>query len=168
MAKKIVSALEKAAEKVNGAMRWLCVVILFGMMLLGTGDVVGRYLFNKPVIGTYETFGVLLPALVLLGLAYTQSARAHVRIELVISHLSPRLQAAIGIFTSLIMLFITCLIFWGGLSLSLRYWHLGNLINTIRVPIFIPQLVVPIGALALAFVLIVQILEYLTGPAERS
>ena len=47
------------------------------MMLLGTADVTGRYIFNKPILGTAEIFGILLPAIVLLGLAYTQEAQAH-------------------------------------------------------------------------------------------
>ncbi|HJX12427.1 MAG TPA: TRAP transporter small permease [Dehalococcoidales bacterium] len=168
MAKKIVSTLDKAAGKICGAMQWLCVVILFGMMLLGTGDVLGRYLLNKPITGTYETFGFLLPALVLLGLGYTQAARAHVRIELVITRMPPRLRNAVGIFTTVIALGIACLIFWQGLGLSIKYWHLGKMIDTIHLPIYIPQLVVPIGALALSFVLLVQLLEYITGQAQRS
>ena len=168
MAGVIVSALEKATDKLNGALKYLCVALLFGMMLLGTVDVGGRYLFNSPVSGTYEIFGVLLPCIVLLGLAYTQAARAHIRITLVFERLPSQLQRVLGVFTTLIAMFITVLIGWHGLALSLRFWHMGKEIDTIQVPIFIPQLVVPLGALVLFLVLLVQLLQYLVKPGEGS
>ncbi len=164
----IVRALEKATDKLNVVLKYLCVALLFGMMLLGTADVGGRYLFNSPVFGTYEIFGVLLPAIVLLGLAYTQAARAHIRITLVLQRLSSQVQTVLGVFTTIIAMFITVLIFWHGLALSIRFFEMGKEIDTIHIPIFIPQLVVPIGALVLFLVLLVQLIEYLTKRGERS
>jgi len=164
----IVRTLEKATDKLNVGFKYLCVAILFGMMLLGAADVGGRYLFNSPVFGTYEIFGVLLPSMVLLGLAYTQAARAHIRITLVLQRLPSLAQRVLGIFTTLIAMFITVLICWHGLALSIKFWHLGKLIDTIQVPIFIPQLVVPVGALVLFLVLLVQLIEYLAKRGERS
>jgi len=161
-------ALEKATDKMNVGLQYLCIAILFGMMLLGSADVVGRYVFNRPVSGTYEIFGVLLPCLVLLGLAYTQAARAHIRITLVLERLPSRLQRVLGIVTTIIAMFITVLICWHGLALSIRFHDLGKMIDTIQVPIFIPQLVVPVGALALFLVLLVQLIQYLVKPGERS
>ena len=164
----IVRALEKATDKLNVGLKYLCIVILFGMMLLGTADVTGRYLFNSPVFGTYEIFGILLPAMVLLGLAYTQAARAHIRITLVLQRLPSLVQRVLGVFTTLIAMFITVLICWHGLALSIRFFEMGKRIDTIYLPIWIPQLVVPIGAFVLFFVLLVQLIEYLVKPGERS
>jgi TRAP-type C4-dicarboxylate transport system permease small subunit len=168
MASKTISALGKAASSVSSALKWLCVLILVVMLLMGTVDVLGRYLFNHPLTGTYETFGFLLPALVLFGLSYAQSERAHVRIELVFERLPRRVKAVASIFTSLIALGLTCLIFWGGLKLSIHNRELGKLIDTIHFPIYITQFVIPIGALALGFVLLVQIIEYLASFRRRS
>jgi TRAP-type C4-dicarboxylate transport system permease small subunit len=168
MAGKIVGAFEKATDKLNVALKYLCIALLFGMMLLGTADVGGRYLFNRPVFGTYEIFGVLLPCIVLLGLAYTQAARAHIRITLVLQRLPSWLQRVLGVFTTLIAMFITVLIFWYGLALSMRFFEMGKQIDTIHVPKFIPQLVVPLGALVLFLVLLLQLIEYLAKRGERS
>lgn len=168
MAGAVVRALEKATDRVNVVLKYLCVALLFIMMLLGTADVTGRYLFNRPVSGTYEIFGVLLPAIVLLGLAYTQAARAHIRITLLFERLPLQMQRVVGVFTTLIAMFITVLIFWYGLDLSFRFYHMGKEIDTIQIPIFIPQLVVPLGAVALFLVLVVQLIQIIVKPAERS
>jgi TRAP-type C4-dicarboxylate transport system permease small subunit len=162
----IVRAIEKVTDKLNVVLKYLCIALLFIMMLEGTVDVLGRYLFNNPLYGTYEIFGVLLPSIVLLGLAYTQAARGHIRITLVLNRLPAMAQRVLGIFTTIIMMFITFLMGWHGLLLAIRFFEMGKEIDTIRVPIWIPQLVLPLGALVLFFVLLVQLIEYLTKPAE--
>jgi TRAP-type C4-dicarboxylate transport system permease small subunit len=163
----IVRAIEKTTDKLNIGLKYLCIALLFIMMLEGTVDVLGRYLFNSPLFGTYEIFGVLLPCIVLLGLAYTQAARGHISITLVLQHLSPTVQRALGIFTTLIMMFMTVLIGWHGLELSLRFLEMHKEIDTIGVPIWIPQLVVPLGALVLFLVLLVQLIESLAKRGEE-
>jgi TRAP-type C4-dicarboxylate transport system permease small subunit len=131
-------------------------------MALGTVDVVSRYLFNKPILGTLEIFEILLPAIVLLGLGYTQENRAHVRMEILVSHLSFRTQAVLNLLTNGCAHLISALILWRGWVLTIRYWRMGRTIPTIEVPMFLPQLLVPLGALILSLVLIVQMLQYIT------
>ena len=162
-----IRALEKVTEKVTVALRYLCMFILGVMLFLGTADVMGRYLFNSPVFGTYEIFGVFLPCIVLLGLAYTQAERAHVRITMVIDILPPALQHVFNIITTLIAMVMTVLIGWYGFELSVRFWNSGKLIDTIHVPKWIPQLVVPLGALALFLVLLVQLIDLIVKLVKR-
>ena len=162
-----IRALEKVTDKLNVALKYLCMSLLGVMLLLGSADVLGRYLFNRPVSGTYEIFGVLLPSIVLLGLAYAQAERAHVRITMVLERLPPLLQRVFNILTTLIFMVMTVLIGWFGFDLSMRFWDSGKLIDTIFVPKWIPQLVVPLGALALFLVLSVQLIEYLGKSGKR-
>ena len=162
-----IRALEKVTDKVTLALRYLCMFIMGIMLFLGSADVLGRYLFNRPVSGTYEIFGVLLPCIVLLGLAYAQAERAHVRITMVLERLPPFLQRIFNILTTLIAIVITILIGWHGFELSMQFLDSGKLIDTIFVPKWIPQLVVPLGALALFLVLLVQLTEYLVKLGKR-
>ena len=138
------------------------------MMLLGTVDVGGRYLFNKPILGTFETFEILLPAIVLLGLGYTQGNKAHVRMEILISRLSSRKQTILNVFTNGCALFISLLILWRGWVLTIEYWRIGRTIPTIDVPMFLPQCLVPLGALMLSLVLMGQMLESIIQFRERN
>ena len=162
-----IRALEKVTDKVTIALRYLCMFILGVMLFLGSADVMGRYLFNSPVFGTYEIFGVFLPCIVLLGLAYTQAEGAHVRITMLLDVLPPTLQRVFNIITTFIALVITILIGWYGFELSVRFWNSGKLIDTIHVPKWIPQLVVPLGALALFLVLLVQLIDLLVKSGKR-
>ena len=164
----IIRALEKVTDKVTLALRYLCMFILGIMLFLGTADVLGRYLLNLPVQGTYEIFGVFLPCIVLLGLAYAQAEQAHVKITMVLERLPAPLQRVFNILTTLIYMVMTVLIGWYGFDLSMRFLNSGKLIDTIFVPKWIPQLVVPLGALALFLVLLLQLIEYLFKSEKRN
>lgn len=168
MGKKIAGALDKGAGIASKYLRYLCMALLFFMMLWGTVDVTGRYIFNKPLYGTVEVFGMLLPAIVLLGLAYTQYLQANIRMEILISRVSPRALAILSLFTTLCMLFIAVLVLWRGVVLVITYQQINFRIATIGVPLYLPQMLVPLGSLLLCFVLIIQLLQYSLQLGERS
>jgi len=159
MAKKIFVAVKKADSQINRVFKWLCLILLGGMTIMGTVDVLGRYLVNHPLKGTYETFGFLMPALILLGMAFTQEAREHVRIDLVINRMPPRAKTAVQIVTDIVELGITALIFRGGLMTMLYYKDLGKLVDTIQIPLWPTWIVIPIGAGAMLIVVVLQIIE---------
>ena len=71
--------------------------LLLVMLLLGTADVLGRYLFNNPITGTQEIFEILLPGIVLLGWAYAQRFKSHVTVDIIYNRFSPRLKAIVGL-----------------------------------------------------------------------
>jgi TRAP-type C4-dicarboxylate transport system permease small subunit len=165
---QIAKTLDRGIHVINNALRYICMSLLFFMMVLGTCDVMGRYLFNKPILGTFEIFEILLPAIVLLGLGYTQGKNAHVRMEIFVSRLSFRKQTVLNLITNGCALFISVLILWRGWVLAIGYWRMGRTIPTIEVPMFLPQLLVPLGALILTLVLIVQMVQYIIQLSERS
>jgi TRAP-type C4-dicarboxylate transport system permease small subunit len=165
---EIIKSLDKGMGQINSALRYVCMSLLFFMMVLGTCDVMGRYLFNKPILGTFEVFEILLPAIVLLGLGYTQGNNAHVRVEILLSRLSFRKKTVLNLITNGCALFISVLILWRGWLLTTGYWRMGRMIPTIEVPMFLPQLLVPLGASMLTLVLVVQMLQYIVQLTERN
>jgi TRAP-type C4-dicarboxylate transport system permease small subunit len=167
VAGKKAEALTKPAKIANNILAYVCAGMLFAMMLLGSADVIGRFLFNKPIVGSLEIFEILLPGIVLLALGYTQAAGAHVRVEILLSRLPPRSQASLNFVTRLVALVISILILWRGVLVALTYRHQDRLISNIGVPMFLPQLFVPLGALGICAVLVVQMLQFLAKLRER-
>lgn len=165
---KIQRILAGSVSVLNSILKYICMILLFLMMSLGTIDVIGRYLFNNPILGTLEIFEIMLPAIVLLGLGYTQESNGHVNLDFFIIQLPSKLQNILNIFTHICALFISVLICWQGWILANVYWRMGRTIPSIDIPIFIPQLLVPLGALVLSLVLVVQIFEYIVFFKERN
>ncbi|HSH57106.1 MAG TPA: TRAP transporter small permease, partial [Halomonas sp.] len=72
---RVGRALQLILEGVAGA-------TLFGMMLLTTVDVIGRYFFNAPILGAVELTQLMLAALVFLSLPVVCWRQEHVSVDL--------------------------------------------------------------------------------------
>ena len=97
------------------------------MMLLTTVDVTCRYLFNNPISGAVELNEYLIVLITFLGLAYTQSVGGHVRTDIALSHLSPKLQNIIYLFVVLpIVIALFSIITWKTAEGAYASWQEGE------------------------------------------
>lgn len=81
------------------------------MMFLTLFDVIGRA-FNHPIAGSVEVTELIMGIMIYLGVGYTTFLRGHIRVDILIIHFRPRVQAVLDFFTGLVGLFITILISW--------------------------------------------------------
>jgi TRAP-type C4-dicarboxylate transport system permease small subunit len=114
--------LDKLNRWENWANRGLAVTaaaIILAMMFLTAIDVILRYLFNSPLPGVYELQEFMLVGAVFLGLAYIQSEKGHIYVDIFTSRFTERGQAVLGLLSHSISLLIFALISWQG---GLRAW----------------------------------------------
>ncbi len=110
--------MEEWIHKLTRATCYIGMVLLIPMMLLTSGDVFSRGLLDKPIPGTLELSSYMLAVFILLGLAYTQQVKGHVRVEMLISRLPQKLASVLGVVTDLLCLFMIAILIWQG-------WILG-------------------------------------------
>ncbi len=134
-------------------------VLLVIMLFLGIADVAGRYLFNCPITGTLEVFQILMPGIVLLTWAFTQRAKAHVTVDVVVEKMPGKLRLAVRVFTTCWAFVLFALIAWQGILMAMSYQETGRVITNIGVPMYLPRLIVPVGALAMCMVLLEDVRE---------
>ena len=58
-------------------------MLLFGLMVLTTVDVIGRYIFNWPLRGAFEITELLLLTLIFAGLPLVSRADEHVTLDFI-------------------------------------------------------------------------------------
>jgi TRAP-type C4-dicarboxylate transport system permease small subunit len=153
-------ALAKGIRNVSNILNVIAMGMLFILMLQGFVDVVGRYLFNKPIIGTMERGEVLLALMVFLAWGYTQIVKGHVSLDFFIAQLPPRVRAAVNFATTFLVLVFFILIVWQGTVAAKLYHDGGRLIYVIHWPLAPFQLMVPISALVLCLVLIMEMTQF--------
>lgn len=161
--KKVENGI-RYAEYVFTGISGLCFVAL---MFLGTADVIGRYVFNSPITGTYEISQVLMAGVVLLGWAYTMKTGGHVRVELVISRFPSRLRAIIDFVMMLLSLALFIMITWRSIFLVLQYMEEHRVLQTLNIPVYPFFGLVPVGAFFLCLEIIIQMI-YLVPAFRRS
>jgi len=94
-------------------------IFVIPLMLLTTGDVVGRSFFNKPLAGTFELSEFMLAVIILLSAAYTQQVKGHVAVDFVTSRFSPRIQKGLQVAATVLSLLIVGIMVWQGFILGI-------------------------------------------------
>ena len=157
MSGRRVRALEKTIEQTSSVLSYVGVALLFVLMVQGAADVIGRYLFNKPIMGTMERGQVVLALMVFLGWGYTQLLKGHVNVELFTSYLARRAQAITKFIMTFLVLVFFIFIAWQSVMTALAYQDSGRLIYVIHWPLAPFQLFVTLGAIVLCLVLVMDL-----------
>lgn len=134
-------------------------IILFLLMLLGATEVIGRYIFNRPIAAVLELSQIMQATMIFLAWAYTTAAGSQVRVELIIRRLSPRLQAIVELVIRLLGTALFGLIAWQAAKKALYYWASNMQVDVLFIPLAPFQLLLSIGAILLCLELIAQMLE---------
>lgn len=111
MRQGLIEKLSGTSERVT---MWLArggALALTIMMLLTFFDVIGRA-FNHPIVGTVEVTELLMGLLIFLGVGLTTFLRGHIRVDILITYLSPRAQAVLDSVTMAISTVFAALMCW--------------------------------------------------------
>ncbi|MBA7537553.1 hypothetical protein ES705_29822 [subsurface metagenome] len=168
MSSRKVEVLEKGISSTSNILSAIAVGLLFILMIQGAADVIGRYVFDKPIIGTLERGQILLALMVVLSWGYTQTAKAHVSVDLFIRRFPPRARAITDLATTFLALVLFSLIAWQGVVTAQLYHDAGRLIYVIHWPLAPFQLFVSLGALVLCLVFIMEMVRYFLQIKGRS
>ena len=107
--------VDRISTAVGKSAAWLLIVL----MLLVCGDVVGRYVFNRPSQWGFELSTMLYGALFMLCGAYALAQNAHVRGDFLYGSMKPRTQAALDL-TLYILFFVPGIaaLFYSGIDFA--------------------------------------------------
>jgi len=159
MAQSIVRAIHRIVY-------YVCIIgmaCLLIMMLLTTGDVVGRSIFLRPIPGTVEITQFMLSVIVLLGLAYAQQTRQHVRVDLFISKFAPLYRIIIDIIFTLMAFVFIALLAWQGWEGGFTAVELETTSDILKFPTYPFEFLVAIGAFLLAIELLLKVIKSVNG-----
>jgi len=125
------------------------IIIILVMFGVDTG-IFMRYFLNRPFYWIEEVCGYALLYITFLGAAWVLKRDGHVRMDLVLTRLSPRAQALVNTFTSVLGAMICCVITWYGAQSTWDYFQLDYSILSLLKPPQAPIMaVIPIGSLLL-------------------
>ena len=142
---------------------WLLLLGALGMiisMLLGVADVVGTKFLGVPVPGTLEVTESTMVLIVFGALAYTQSRRGHIRVELLYNHVGPRAKSFMEATTHLLAFVYFALLAWQGFNEVLYSWEIREAtMGAVRFPLYPARFLLFIGTLLLLVQLALDLLQ---------
>jgi TRAP-type C4-dicarboxylate transport system permease small subunit len=87
-------------------------IALFFMMTLTFFDVIGRYVFNSPIIGALELTEFSMAIVIFLGLVLLTSDEGHVTVDLIDSFVPDKIKPIQKVVINLINLAVMAVISW--------------------------------------------------------
>jgi TRAP-type mannitol/chloroaromatic compound transport system permease small subunit len=142
---------------------WLLLLGTVGMiaaMLVGVADVVGTEFLGRPVLGTLEFTESTMVLVVFGALAYAQQRRAHIRVELLYSHVGPRGKSFMEAVTHIVAFIFFTLVGWQGYVELVYSWEImESTMGSVRFPLYPARSLLLLGVLLLILRLAIDIVQ---------
>src|SRR6478752_3016136 len=129
--------LLRLAGRVQRVQLWLAVVALVALMMVTVIDVFMRYLFNRPVRGSFDAVEGLLLLFVFNSMAATFFGRRNVVIDIIDSFVPRRLSGMLIRIADFLSVLILGLLAWAMLVPAAQSYAYGELKQDLGLPIFI-------------------------------
>ncbi len=110
---------QKILDAITAGVSWVGAGALVLMILVVVANVVGRYLFRKPVLGAVEIVGLLTVVVVFCVLGFTEAKGAHIVVDILVSRLHGRTKAVLASIMSLLGAVFFIIMGWQGWDLML-------------------------------------------------
>lgn len=152
--------IQRLAE-IGAIISALLVIVMTG--LVGYG-VVMRYVLNAPTVWTDELVSYLVVYLVMLAAAEALRHREHIAVDLLTDRLGPRGRHIVEIWGMVAVILVSVVLIqtgWGMVSFSRMVGLISE--GYLAVPMYIPQLAVPLGAAMLLLAALNRLLRLFTG-----
>jgi len=152
--------IARAIERLNKAVAMVATLAIFAMTLSTSADITMRFLVNQPILGVTELNELLMVFAVYLGIAYTQTMKGHVQMELVIEHLPKKAKLVLEILVYLMVIAGFILFVRSSGEQAIRAWTMQEYrFGSTRFPLWPSKALVPIGVGLLTLQLIIDVVR---------
>jgi TRAP-type C4-dicarboxylate transport system permease small subunit len=160
----MLEKVRKAYTKVTWIATLACMLSVLVMMVYGFVDVCGRYLFNRPLQGTFELSELLMVAVVFLALASCQAEDRHMRVDFLLTNMSKRVRAVVDSIAYMCGIVVCGLLAWYSIAPAWYSWSIREVtMGIISFPVYPAKFVVVVGAGLLVGQLTLDLVDTITG-----
>lgn len=158
-------------NRIEGLMAALAAVATLFMAAIVFLDVTLRFFLNRPIQGTYETGEFMMIFVVYLSVAYVQSEKGHIKIEIFTGNLNQMWKTLLDVFGNMVGLIIFTFATWSCGMAAWEAWSTGDYtMGLIQFPYWPFKSVLTFGLALLCLRLMVDIYRdviILIGKDER-
>jgi TRAP-type C4-dicarboxylate transport system permease small subunit len=144
--KKLINGLNVPFLKIS-------MYLILLMMFITVADVVGRYFFNRPILGVFELTRFGLGAIVCTALGFSQINKVHIAINLLVSRLPQGWQNIIETFNYLVAFVTFVIVTWQMFVYTGRLYTSGQVTSVLGVSIYPFVLISALGVTLFTLVL---------------
>jgi len=146
------------------AIQGLTAVLMLIAVALNTANIVGRYVFFRPIASAEEIMLFLLVGTVFLGNAMVGFEGKQLRMDVILHALPPEMRRALDIAADLTMIAVCAILIvlgWPAVQMLVEFDQRSQ---AAEIPMAIPQALVPIGLGLNAFLVGVRLIASFRAP----
>ena len=133
--------------------------VLAALLLLSVSDVCLRFFFRMPILGTTEITENMMVCLTFFGVGWCAVQHSHLKVDLLMSRFSSRVQAVVDGITSLAGLVMVALIAWRSFLEGMAVQQLNIISSLVKIPAFPFYYVIALGAALLCLVMVTHLIQ---------
>jgi TRAP-type C4-dicarboxylate transport system permease small subunit len=163
----IIHGLKRVVNPLVRIIAFVAAGVLALMMFLTAADVLLRYIFNRPISGTWELTSYMMAVLVSFGLSYCALVKGLISVEVLTSRFSQRVQAVLNCITYFFSFCFFSLVTWQSILYIKLMFKSGLVSASLLIPTFPFIAALALGCLIFTLVLLTDFLEYLSQVVTR-
>jgi TRAP-type C4-dicarboxylate transport system permease small subunit len=156
--------LLKRLELFSSALAYLGAFSLFVMMSLTAADVLGRYVFNSPITGTFELTEFMVLILIFSFLAHAQAHKTHVTVDLILSRFPKKIRVYVELFNHTMSLVLMALITWIGMERAFELKEVAEASPNLGIPFYPFAFFLVLGCLVMCIEYIRNLISIVMSP----
>lgn len=138
-------------------------------VILVVSEILSRRFLSYSMVGSDEIAAYAVIWSVFFTASMAVKRNAHVRIDVIFTLLSPGVARYVDAVGTVFSIMFTAYLTWSGFCLVRESWMLGEVTMTmLRLPLWVPHLIVPIGGFLLTVRLIQRLVALLTTQPDSS
>ncbi len=157
---KVIEMIIKWATRLSG---YIAGIVLFGMMMLTTIDVICRYFFNASILGVYEITEFMMVCVVFFSLSFAQKLKGHVAVNILVDRLRKKPQTIFDVFNFLISIIFLLLIAWMSFSQGIELLYSNRVSGNLNIPVYPFFFALALGCVAMALELLKDLITGIRG-----
>ena len=166
-----MQAIIEGYKRLAKIISWVCglfsAMAALVMTLMTVGDVLSRYFFNKPILGSFELTEYLLVIVVFFAIPWATMEGAHVRVDLITGRFIKRTRGWLYAVSCVLSMIITFLFARYTFPEARYVLELGEQSDMLNIPAYPFYYLIGIGFFLLLFVLIAVFFQYIEEAVSK-
>ncbi|MBM4763077.1 TRAP transporter small permease [Bacillus sp. B15-48] len=153
--------MEKVVLLLSKGLHAIAQVILLAMTVIITFDILGRWLFNLPIKGTFDFTQIGLSMVIFLGIAYTHAVNEHITIDFIMDKFPKRVQMLFNSLVNFVITGLLGLLTWNLWGNAQRLLQSNTVTGDLGLPVYIFAIIATIGTAVFALTALLKAVLYL-------
>ena len=161
-----MNTLHTIRKGINLVLSFASALIFAAMVIIGTYQIVTRFVFNSPSTVSEELLTYSFTWMALLATAYVFGKRDHMRMGFLAAKFSDKAQKALSIAAEvLIMLLAGAVMVYGGVTIV--QLTMTQSTASLGIPMGVVYIILPVSGILIVFYSILNIVDLVTGQAKE-